>query len=263
MTGKVILLLMVILVAWGMWAARELIRGFDSKKTEEAPVAEAPVQPPAPVEEATPEPEPVVEAPGSTGEPSEQEKLSILDNRVRECLGKQKEAILPVAFDSLTDAGGKLYRKVYIVRLEPDGIHVRHAAGVDKIDFTGLPPELKARFFIEDDLALRYRSVIAERRRTAEQARILKNKETSANADSAKTPDKTYSPASPPVAERSRTGSGFGRMIRCEVCGERVPEAQAKVYRTRKHSGTSAMVSTMCCSRCAQTQNVANPYMQR
>jgi hypothetical protein len=262
--NRVLVVLLLLLVAWGAWAVFQVGSAVvHGRKTQPEPVPTgAPAPEPPPSEVAPPsipipaEPVPEPEPPSLTQE----QELEIVDQRVRECIARQKDVPLPFTAERLADTAGREYLHVSVVRLEPDGIHVQHGKGLDKLDYMRLPAELKERFFIEDELALRYREVVAERRRSAEQERLRKAKDETAAATQAAPKMRPPAPVLPsPASGRAAVGSGFGRVVRCEVCGKKVPAGQIKVYRTRLHPGATAMGNVKCCPRCIPSVNGTDP----
>jgi len=251
MAFKVIVLLLIALIAWGWWMGYQLNSTRHGERTQETPIQETPApEPPPPpptqpiLETAEPAPAPLTEA----------RKLDILDHRVRVCIRQQRGLSLPVEIATLTTRKQRTYRNVSVIRLEPDGIHVRHGGGLEKLGLALLPDDVRSRFFIEEDLAVRYQTVIAERQRLAEQAQIRNAKEAAATG--------TASVLPVPASGRVEGESGYGQADRCDVCGARVPAKQIKVVWNRL-PGTTTMGRVKCCPRCIPSSNGVDPYMKR
>jgi hypothetical protein len=246
---KVVVFLLLALIAWGLWMGREMLSSWQGQEPKEEPVQvepapELPLPPPAvpPEIEEIEEPAPVPL--------TEAQELAILDNRVRVCIRRQRGMSLPVEIALLTTRDQRIYRSVSVVRLEPDGIHVQHGGGLNKLDLALLPDDVKTRFFIEEDLAVRYRTVIAERQMAAEQGRARKQKQ----ADPAVG---AVASTGPVDGDSSPRGNG-----RCDVCGKRVPASQIKVFWSRV-PGTTTMGHVQFCRQCSPSSNGVDPYMKR
>lgn len=246
---RFLIVLLLLLIAWGLWSVFNISSVWtNERKVEPEPFPQvAPTPEPPPSEPPPPEePAPVTEPPPLT----EARKLELLDQKVRECISRQQGVALPMGLEQMTDISGHEYGPVSVIRLEPDGVHIRHAGGVTKIGFAWLTEELKERFFLEDELAARYRAVNAERRRTGEQARLRKQKDVAV--------------AVGPMATASQddAGSVHREKGRCNVCGKRVPASQIKTFWSRV-PGTTSMGNVQFCRQCAPSSNGVDPYMQR
>lgn len=242
---RVIVLLFLGLIAWGLWAVYQVGSAWKrERQAEPEPVPREAQAAAPPAVEPVPVPEPVVEELPSPKTPSEEERLAELDERVRECIRRQKETSLPVHFETLTDRGGRMYQKVAVTRLEPDGIHVQHEGGVDKVDIARLPGELQQRFFLEDEVALRYREVLAEHRAAAARARKAESRD----------------------RDRRMAGEAASqKTVRCQMCGGRFPEGQMKTYQALLKPTDKVRRSITCCPSCVpySKSNIADPYMPR
>lgn len=87
-------------------------------------------------------------------------------------------APLPPSPEKLGDIrlnDGRTLLKVSLLRAEPDGLRLEHAAGVGKVAFEDLPKSLQARFQFDPDKASAFRSAALEEdaRRAAEETRRL------------------------------------------------------------------------------------------
>lgn len=58
--------------------------------------------------------------------------------------------------DDLTLPNGKTYQNYSITRTEPDGISIKHAAGITKLFFWELPQEMQARYNYDPEKARAY-----------------------------------------------------------------------------------------------------------
>lgn len=78
---------------------------------------------------------------------------------VLEIISRQNS--IPVPHD-LPDGSTK------VVRLEPDGIHVRSSSGIYKINYEAMDEDLQNKYFINEDAAKMYRNLIYQSRKQAQ-----------------------------------------------------------------------------------------------
>jgi hypothetical protein len=76
----------------------------------------------------------------------------------------------PKEFDRLETTKGKVYEKVKVRKVEPDGISIMHDSGTAKVPFEHLSDELKNAFGYDEDKAAEHREAQAERDRKNEAA---------------------------------------------------------------------------------------------
>jgi ribosomal protein S1 len=63
---------------------------------------------------------------------------------------------------------GKEYRDVTITRVDPDGLIVETDSGIEKIPFTSLPKEVRAKYHYDPVAAARYSKEVAQSQQRAE-----------------------------------------------------------------------------------------------
>ncbi|HEX8294972.1 MAG TPA: hypothetical protein VF593_01620 [Chthoniobacteraceae bacterium] len=70
---------------------------------------------------------------------------------------------------TLTTILGKVYKDVVITKLEPDGLTVENSAGVEKVRFVDLPPEIRKQFNFDPAQAAAYTKELADRQTAVRQ----------------------------------------------------------------------------------------------
>jgi hypothetical protein len=73
----------------------------------------------------------------------------------------------PESFDRLTTIKGKVFTNVTVTAVEPDGLRLRHDAGVSKITFGDLPPSLAREYPHDPKEAAEFAAKEEERNRQA------------------------------------------------------------------------------------------------
>ena len=249
MAFRVTVLLLLVLIAWSLWAVRQL--GSVWKKPP-APLEE-PVQK-EPVPEPIPVPVPVsVEqkaVPPPTDLRTEKQRLVFLDARVKGCLVRQKKIPLPQPGVTFKTRKGRIFKNVSIIRLEPDGIHVRHSAGLVKIECDELPDDLKAQYGIEAEVALRYHQVIAERSRDAQQTVSASREEERAVNTERIEKAKAVALDSAVTESKDLPSSRLPGTVRCDVCKRWVPKESTRIYSCRISPASIQMGHSTVCPDC-------------
>lgn len=75
-------------------------------------------------------------------------------------LASKPEATKEVRFDTLLG-----YKNVVVVKVEPDGIRIRHSDGAGRIPIEKLPPEIASQFWLDGHQAARYRQETGSKER--------------------------------------------------------------------------------------------------
>jgi hypothetical protein len=70
---------------------------------------------------------------------------------------------------TLTTILGKVYKDVVITKVEPDGLTVENSAGVEKVRFADLPPEIRKQFNFDPAQAAAYTKELADRQTAVRQ----------------------------------------------------------------------------------------------
>ena len=71
-------------------------------------------------------------------------------------------AVSSAMAEDLTTVKGETFRNVTVTRVEPDGIAVKHAAGIAKIPFSDLPKEWQEKYGYEPQKAAQYSAAVAD-----------------------------------------------------------------------------------------------------
>lgn len=142
--------LIVLLLVGTVWILfREGILAWP--RAEPPPRVEEAPEPPPPVVVEIPEPEPEPVMPEPEPEPPS------LAEQVIECLRLQAELEVPHRLADAVDLeAGSPYAEATVVRIEPDGIHIRHPSGLEKIHFDRMPESWREVYFIHPDPAAFY-----------------------------------------------------------------------------------------------------------
>lgn len=126
--------------------------------TQPAPAPDPP-EPPAVVRihpvEPEPEPKPPIIPPS---EPEPQEEMCL-----RKIMALQREIVVPHELKNCITRSGQEYKHVTIVRIEPDGINIRHDAGITKIPGQDMQPEWRKQYHIHPETAWEYRQLLQQR----------------------------------------------------------------------------------------------------
>ena len=154
--GLVMNIVFVILImAGGLWA----YSFYRSKKSKPIVVQQQPARgpKPAPSPKAEPEPAPKPE-PEPAPEPEVEHKLT-LQEKLREVIRYQNAITVP---HKLAD------NKTTVIRIEPDGIHVRKLSGIGKMNMEQMQEDLREKYHVYEDTAALYRSLVGKKLATAE-----------------------------------------------------------------------------------------------
>ena len=75
--------------------------------------------------------------------------------------------------EEITTTKGKTYSNIVVQRVEPDGITIKHAAGLGKIYFSELPPEIRQKYGYDAEKHRQYYSEQQTQAAIAEASRML------------------------------------------------------------------------------------------
>lgn len=75
--------------------------------------------------------------------------------------------------DDITTLKGKTYQNITVTRVEPDGITVRHTSGIEKLFFSELPQETRAKYGYDPEKHRRHYEAQQGAARQAAQSRSL------------------------------------------------------------------------------------------
>jgi hypothetical protein len=67
-----------------------------------------------------------------------------------------RSAAVENRFDSLRDSTGNVYRNVVVVRVDPNGLNIRHDGGATKLDFKDLPEQIRVKFGYSEESAISF-----------------------------------------------------------------------------------------------------------
>ena len=79
----------------------------------------------------------------------------------------------PPGSNDLALADGRIYRNVQVWKVEPDGVTLRHDAGLDKVDFPQLPEAWRRTYGYDPEAAAAYRQAVAAAIAEAERSQQL------------------------------------------------------------------------------------------
>ena len=89
----------------------------------------------------------------------------------------------PPGSNDLATADGQVYRTVQVWKVEPDGLILRHAEGLDKVEFLQLPEEWRRKYGYDPELAAVYQRAVAVAAAEAERnQRLLREQMAPASA---------------------------------------------------------------------------------
>ena len=89
----------------------------------------------------------------------------------------------PPGSNDVATADGRIYRNVQVWKIEPDGLTLRHAEGLDKVEFPLLPEAWQKKYEYDPEMAAAYQRAVAAAFAEAERnQRILRGPDAAAPA---------------------------------------------------------------------------------
>lgn len=102
---------------------------------------------------------------------------------ITEYLEKKFQVPAPPGSNDLVTADGQIYRNVQVWNIEPDGLTLRHDAGLTKVEFPLLPEAWQKKYEYDPEMAATYKREVADAVAEAEQnQRLLREENVAARA---------------------------------------------------------------------------------